>query len=414
MVYVDSDVPSALIGDVGRVRQILVNLVSNAVKFTKKGEVAIHVTTKPVDIVGAKLRFEVHDTGIGLTPEARRRLFQPFTQADGSTTREYGGTGLGLMICKRLVELMNGEIGVDSNTQAGSRFWFEIAFDYPKPSTTRQLVDGQDLSNLRILIVEDNVKYAWIIEQYLTLWNIRSETARSCEDALTALHQAQSSHDDFRVVLMDGSLLDGGAFDLKNAILNDPDFKQIALILMIAFDESDVGKQSLEKGFSAYLTKPMKQAQLLSAIKTAATQVTVNPSTEVSKLKRPKPEASSGLILLAEDNEANRTVASKQLARLGFTVDTAENGREAVERLQASDYTLILMDCQMPVMDGFQATRIIREQESETGRHIPIIAMTANALHGDREKCISAGMDDYISKPVTMAQLRTLLEGWIE
>ncbi len=417
MTYVALDIPG-LRGDMGRLRQVLVNLASNAVKFTSQGEVVVRAVLDQITDSEVRVRFSVTDTGIGLSEVARKRLFQPFTQADGSTTRKYGGTGLGLAISKRLVELMDGEMGVESEAGKGAHFWFTARFGRANSTRVPVPIPVTNLSNRRILIVDDSRTHQEIMQAYLRSWGFRECLAAGGEQALSLLHQGVSTQAPFDVAILDLAMPDMDGFALAKLIRSDQNLASLRLILLTAFDERGLGEQALQVGFAAYLTKPVKRAHLLNTI----TRTIVNHQPASPQAPQPLPLAagSSGsgasrLILLVEDDIANQRLARLQLEKLGFSVALAVNGREAVDAIAQgrAAYTLVLMDCQMPDMDGFTASRLIREAEVTTSQHMPIIAMTANALEGDREECLAAGMDDYVSKPVTLDSLNSVLQRWI-
>ncbi|MFQ5615801.1 MAG: response regulator, partial [Anaerolineales bacterium] len=425
MTYIASDVPHAVRGDPGRLRQILLNLVGNAIKFTGEGEIVVRATLGANPSDHFILHFSISDTGIGLSEVARKRLFQPFTQADGSTTRAYGGAGLGLAISKQLVKLMGGEIGVESEPGQGATFWFTMQFEHPVaaegPAPPKI---PTNLQSVRVLVVDDSQINREIIGCYLESWGIRNELVASGEEAITALRRGVIAGTPYMIAIVDMVMPEMDGFTLAEAIMRDPAIAQTRLILLTAFEEPGLGEQALGMGFSAYLTKPLKQSQLLDAITSLAMQVagtTVESAPEALVASHHAPEVESGrlkarqMILLAEDNPANQKLTLLQLKKLGYVAHIVGNGQEAVKSIEQTPeaYALILMDCQMPEMDGFTAAKIIRKMEITTGRHIPIVAITANAMEGDREACIASGMDDYISKPVNQEMLREVLERWI-
>ena len=423
MTYVDPAIPATLSGDPGRVRQVLVNLLSNALKFTERGEVTVKATLDGLMDSTATVRFEVSDTGIGISDSIRDKLFEAFTQADASTTRRYGGTGLGLAITKRLVELMGGTIDVESEVGTGSTFWITLPFEVASPPTP-SLPSGagtRDVTDIRVLIVDDNHTSREIVHRYLKSWGMRSGLESGATDAIRTLRQAAAEGDPYDVVIIDLMMPNVSGTDLANAIKADPALARLNLILLTAFDQRGQGEEALDRGFSAYLTKPIRRSQLYDAIVNAVVADEVHPVDEtVEAVHEVSPQAPEvvvdqrNVVLLAEDNPINQKVGRMQIEHLGYAVDVVDNGRRAVEAvLRADRYALVFMDVQMPEMDGFEATRAIRRAEVSSGRHIPIVAMTANALEGDREDCLAAGMDDYLSKPVSRDKLREVLDRWL-
>ena len=419
--FVDPAIPRVVRGDDGRLRQVLLNLLSNAVKFTERGDVVVRATLDRMAGDDAVIRFAVSDTGIGLSDVARRRLFQPFVQADGSTTRKYGGTGLGLAICKRLIELMDGEIGVDSTEGSGSNFWFTARLtvvDSRKPAATG--VEG-----VRVLVVERGQLSRDTLRRSLEAAGMRSHEAISGQDALAALSGAMAEMLAYDVVIADSELPDMDGLALAQAMKRNPSLARTPMILLSSSDRRGQGEAAVQAGCAAFLHKPVKREQLLEAVRraVATARTPVDPSRAVVEPVRPDDldtepvvKARPGtLLLLVEDNVNNQIMAMRQLERLGCSVHIVSNGLQAVKTLSygSQQYDLVFMDCQMPEMDGFDATRAIRNAEMSSGHHIPIIAMTANAMSGDRERCIEAGMDDYIPKPVTRHVLSDVLRRWL-
>jgi len=424
MTYVDPQIPTQLRGDPTRLRQILLNLLGNAIKFTDEGQITVSVVLVKEAVHNKfELRLEVQDTGIGLSDSSQLTLFQPFTQAEGSTTRRYGGTGLGLAISKRLVEAMGGKIGVESEEGRGSTFWFTAQFERGQTSDSQENMSIPDLENLYVLLVDDNDTHREILTRYLASWGMRSGEAASGEQALILLRAALAAGDPYQVAILDLMMPEMDGFNLSLAIQHDKDLAQIRRIMLTAYDEHGQAEQASEAGFSAYLVKPVRQSTLLNTLMQVITSSL--PQVEIKNDLRPsldpetpateKPRVAP-LILLAEDNSANQKLAQIQLKKLGYRVEAVGTGRQVVEAVLQTNqrYALILMDCQMPEVDGFAATRIIRKSELATGRNIPIIAMTANAMQGDRETCLASGMDDYISKPIRLDELRRVIERWIK
>jgi signal transduction histidine kinase/CheY-like chemotaxis protein len=400
--------PRRVIGDAGRIRQILVNLVGNAIKFTEQGHVMI-------DVEGGEaegFRISVRDTGIGIPAAKQTSLFEKFTQADNSTTRRFGGTGLGLAISKELVELMGGAIGVSSAPEQGSTFWFTLRLPLDKAEPDASDPAASDLPGPRLLVVDDNALNRQILREQLSSRNLRFDLAASGSEALELLHAACGAGDPYRLALIDHMMpeMDGEA--LGRRIKGDPSLCDTGLIVLTSAGVQCDRARFREAGFAASLTKPVDPSLLFRTLDRVCS---IEPGDAVpgppleSESKAALPQRYR--ILLAEDNLVNQKVAGKILEKLGCRVDVAANGRQAVEMCESGRYDLILMDCQMPEMDGLEATRMIRQREGGRGR-IPIIAMTANAMLGDREKCLACGMDDYISKPVKSTGLGRILEQW--
>ena len=406
---IDDNVPAQFIGDAGRLRQVLLNLVGNALKFTERGEVVVRVTREGEQSEGARLRFAITDTGIGITPEARKRLFQPFSQADGSITRKFGGTGLGLAISKQLVGLMGGEIGVESEAGRGSTFWFTVKLAV-QPAALRMIPRRVDLAGQRALIVDDNQTNREILQRQLTAWRVSTACVADGEAALGALRSAAQSGPPFNFALLDMQMPGMSGFDLARQISADPALAGLKMLMLTSMGSMPPFGETAAAGVAACLTKPVQQAELHEAIASllgkGRSRVTATPAPP-----RLPPEPKPLRILLAEDNVVNQNVARMQLARLGYMVDITVDGRAALEAAQAHPYDVVLMDCQMPEMDGYEATRHLRAWEQTrraAGENISplyIIAMTASAMAGDREACLAAGMDDYISKPVQSSEL---------
>ena len=416
ITFVAPDVPDRLGGDPGRLRQILINIVGNAVKYTDQGEVVVRAMVDSTTEHDVMLRFTVSDTGIGLSEDARRWLFQPFSQADNGAIRNHSGTGLGLAISKRLVEAMGGEIGVESVEGKGATFWFTARFgrmDAAVPAPRPRA----DLEGLRVLVVDDNATQRDIVLSYLDGWQAAGNGVTSGEQALEALAEAAAAHQPYELVVIDSMLPGMDGFELAHEIQRQLDTR---LILLTTLDELGQTKQALQDGFAACLTKPLKREHLYEALvgveSTPPDEPPISPAEipEAAVVADQPPAAPRAPILLVEDDLVNRRVVQLQLDKLGYAVHAVHNGREALDTLQAgADYALILMDCQLPEMDGFETTQAIRTWEQANGGHTPIVAMTASAFQGDRERCIAAGMDDYIRKPVTHKELRDVLKRWL-
>jgi PAS domain S-box-containing protein len=410
------DVPNALSGDPGRLRQVLTNLVGNAVKFTEEGEVVLRVTLDEAAGDSVVVRFEVRDTGMGIDPELQSRLFQSFVQADGSSSRRYGGTGLGLAISKRLVSLMGGVIDVMSRPGRGSTFWFTVCLERQAPEGSPAPAPSARLAGRRVLVVDDNATNRQILKQQLGYWGLRTTTVESGPEALAALRQAAASGLGFDLAILDMKMPEMDGLVLGRAIKDDPSLSGVRLVLLTSFGQRGHGAEASRIGISAYLTKPVDEADLydcLVEVMDEERRRRVPHLVTRHSLRELRPPVAA-LVLVAEDNEVNQKVAVRILEKLGYRVEVAENGQEALEACARTQYDAVLMDGQMPGMDGFEATRRIREREQEAGGpRLPIVAMTASAMKGDREKCLQAGMDDYVSKPVTPEALEAALRRWV-
>jgi two-component system, sensor histidine kinase and response regulator len=403
---VGPEVPEHLIGDMGRLRQVLVNLVGNAVKFTERGEVAVDVEKQAEDESGVLLHFRVRDTGIGIPKEKQTMIFEAFTQADSSSTRNYGGTGLGLAITSRLVELIGGKLWVESEPGKGSTFHFTAHFGFAADNGyMRETPDPELLSGLRVLVVDDNETNRTILVEMLSAWGAQPSAANGGKAALEALARAYKQGRPLGLVITDMQMPGMDGCDLSGEIRRSPDFGGVAIVLLSSSARHGEATRCRKLAIASYLTKPVQPSELLAALLAA-----VSPTTPVQKLS-PQPPAPTEdntpklKILIAEDNAVNRILATALLEKRGHAVLATENGREALEALEREPVDLILMDIQMPVMDGFEAIRAIRTKEQNTGAHIPIIAVTAHAMKGDRERCVAAGADDYVTKPIRMSEL---------
>lgn len=451
----EPSLPTRMLGDSIRIRQILVNLINNAIKFTSVGEVIVNV--KKLSEIGTeiRLRFEVVDSGIGLSSEQTQKLFQPFVQADGSTTRKFGGTGLGLSICKQLVELMKGRIGVDSVQGAGSTFWFELPFS--TEGLQNASFQTEKLSFNRALIVDDHLPTREICSYILSSWKLENDTAASAKSALE-----MASKNNYDLFIIDYIMPETDGLELAKQLRQLPGGKTARIVLITALHEAGLGEQAISAGCDAFLTKPVRQSLLLDCLHSmgrsdfeeikstksfyaskkltqsarskgedAAAQIPAaedfstlkqaptvhsNASSEASA----GPSSSSGTsdsararVLLVEDNPTNQIVARIELEHLNCQLTVASSGEDALQVLAREDFAIVFMDCQMPGMDGYETTRKIRKSEAKTGKHIPILAMTANAMEGDREKCIAAGMDDYITKPFNPEALKNMVDKWL-
>jgi signal transduction histidine kinase/CheY-like chemotaxis protein len=418
---VSPGIPESLSGDPGRLRQVLINLAGNAIKFTEKGEVSIRASLESADEHGVKVHFRVSDTGIGISPEKLKLIFEAFAQADGSTTRRFGGTGLGLTISKRLVELMGGKIWAESRPGRGSVFHFEAVFGHAKAETGKAITPSQqvELEGMPVLVVDDNATNRLILSETLCNWRMNPTVADGGISALESLHAALKSEHAYPLVILDAQMPDMDGFAVAEQIHRDPALANATIMMLTSDHQMGDVARCRELGIAAYLTKPIGQSELLDAIlnimnKRPVLKTQVRPDTS-----KPATIAGHNLqVLLAEDNSVNQQVAVRLLEKQGHHVVVAGNGRQALDELKKKTghpFDLILMDVQMPEMDGLETTAEIRRQESFSGGHIPIIAMTAHAMQGDRERCMEAGMDGYTAKPVRIDALlaelsRVLLE----
>lgn len=407
LTVVPPGIPEMLRGDPVRIKQILSNLTSNAVKFTEKGEVVLgaEVMYETDAVVGVRL--SVRDTGIGIAPDQQAVIFESFTQADGSVTRKYGGTGLGLTISRQLTELMGGRIGVQSTPGAGSTFWVELPLQksHRQPAGTSVTPD-QKIRNLRVLVVDDNATNRRILREHLQSWGCTVQEAESGQHALNMLTSVTPCP--FDVVVLDYQMPGMHGLEITQRIRAIESLATCKIILLSSVG-SPAQQETGQRGADVWLVKPVRRSQLYNALCEVA-----GVSHQMAYPDTPKQERRmSGVrVLLVEDNEVNRKLALHMLKRLGCSVEIATNGREAVEMTASRVYDLVLMDIQMPEMDGIEATRLIREREQNSGRHLPIVAMTAHAMEGDRERCLAAGMDDYLSKPVKIDLLAQMVEKW--
>jgi signal transduction histidine kinase/DNA-binding response OmpR family regulator len=423
-----ADVPTALRGDPGRLRQILVNLIGNALKFTQQGEVMVQVTRGEHTSERTMITFAVSDTGIGISPEAQETLFTPFTQADTSTKRKFGGTGLGLAICKQIVDQMGGKIGVESRPGEGCTFHFTVGLVKQPQQPQEPLLSQSSLLGRRLCIVDAHATSRRILQEHALQWGLQSACALDGYEALTLLRDAAARGLGFEVAILDLLMPGMDGLELARAIRSDPALAMTRLVLLTSVGIRGQAKQAKEAGISAYLTKPVHRAQLYECLATVinlpSSSVANGPQDEPSNrhhevlltqhVLKEAAVARKIRILVAEDNVVNQKVAVCQLEKLGYRVDVAANGAEAIEAVGRVDYALVLMDCQMPELDGLEATAVIRKEErAQNRRRIPIIALTANAMTGDHQKCLDAEMDDFLSKPVKKEDLTAMLQKWI-
>ncbi len=436
--YMDPSVPAHLKGDPGRFRQVLLNLVGNAIKFTKKGDVTARISLLEETKDTATIRVAVTDTGIGVDPSAQAHLFQPFQQADSSTTRQFGGTGLGLAISKKLVEQMGGTIGIDSQLGQGSTFWFTAR--YLKQSEPPKALPTMDLDGLRLCCIDNHPINRQLVEEYAKAWNLHTISVSTPTEGLEVLLRAMDKEEPFHIAIVDMEMPDMDGVALARVIKSNPQLSDTRLILLSSIGQRGDAKEAKAAGFSGYLTKPIRQNVLKHTLETVMglesenlDQVDTPVITRFSSLE--SAEIVGHRILVVDDHQVNQQLAVMMIERLGHRVHVAANGQEAVDALKTIPYDLIFMDCHMPVMDGYEATKKIREVESVkrealgvrseiqesrspdalrlTSVHIPIVAMTANVMPQDREKCLQAGMDDYLSKPIRPDGLVRIFAKWL-
>ncbi len=409
---IDPGIPEILIGDPLRLRQVLLNLLGNAIKFTEQGEIVLRVRLKEKTGRGLLLQFSVQDTGIGIPANRQHEIFEAFTQADSSTTRKYAGTGLGLTISSRLARLMGGNIRVESEPGQGSTFYFTAEFGIGKALT--DFVNPQDtvdLRNFSVMVVDDNATNRQILRQVLLNWEMKPTVVDSAREALFLLQDAQKSGKPFPLVISDVHMPEMDGFTLAKQIKENPALAGATIMMLSSGERLGDGERCRDLGLNAYLTKPVRQSRLRDAIVAALRGAAAPLSQDVTVTRRSMDETRRCLrVLVAEDNHVNQVLAKRLLEQRGHTVVTANNGVEAVAQVETSEFDVVLMDVQMPEMDGFQATHAIREKEQKTGKHIPIIALTAHAMKGDQERCIAAGLDGYVSKPLQITELLQAIE----
>jgi len=423
--HISADVPLALRGDPVRLRQILHNLIGNAIKFTERGEVVVHVNALEETNENVLIGLEVRDTGIGIEPESQSEIFDAFSQADGSTTRKYGGTGLGLSISKQLCGMMRGEIGVESQKGEGSVFRFTVRMGKQPDSVMTAPIPPGGLQGLRALIVDDNASVRSILHQQLISWGVHSSMAESGQRALEMLREAANRGEPYELALLDMGMSEMDGMELAGKIKADSAIADVSLILMEPTGHCDAD-QIRQAGFSAYLTKPIRQSQLYTyifkAIGLSSREDSQHAPVDSSSID--KASRFNGRVLVAEDSTVSQEVIQGMLESLGCRVEVAGDGQAVLDAISRAHYDMILMDCHMPVMDGYEATRIIRQREIiETGQkgsegpncrsHIPIIAQTGDAMQCALAECLAVGMDDHLSKPFNMAQLAAVLERWL-
>ena len=403
-----ADVPEYAVGDPIRLRQILINLLGNAVKFTHQGEVELKAGLEEFGSDGVRLHFQVRDSGIGIDPEKQKLIFEPFAQADTSTTRNFGGTGLGLTISRRLAQLMNGRLWVQSEAGKGACFHFTVSLGVAR-QPERPEIEEPSLAGLPVLVVDDNATNRRILVEMLVRLKMKPVAASSGEEALSLMRRAVESCDPFALVVTDFHMPRMDGFGFTERIRQTPDLASAVILMFTSGDKPGDVERSRGLGISTYLIKPVRRSELRAALILALTGGPFPPPAAPPRVTDAR--ASSPLrVLLAEDNLVNQRLAFRILDNAGHTVTLVNNGREALAAVQKQDFDVVLMDVQMPEMDGFEATQAIRESEADKNTHLPIIALTAHAMSGDRERCLAAGMDDYLSKPVRATDLLNLLK----
>ncbi len=413
--YIDPDIPSLIKGDPGRLRQILVNFINNAIKFTHEGEIFINVTMQTETDADITVKFEVRDTGIGISEEDVKRLFRSFEQVDASTTRKYGGTGLGLSISKKLAEMMGGKVGVESKPDKGSVFWFTTVFEKQKNINESEHVVPENLKEKRLLIVDDNDTNLKILGKYLDSWGINYDEAKSADVALRLLRAVVKVGAPYDLVITDMQMPVMDGMELGKIIKNDTAMKDIKLIMLTSRGIRGDYAAVKDIGFDGYLVKPVRRSQLYDCIMSVMARCGEPVETEkppiITRHTILDEKSKKAKILLVEDNMINKMLAMRLIKKFGYKVEAVENGKEAIEALEKTNYDLVLMDIQMPVMDGHEATIMIRNPESKVLNHnVKIIALTAHAMKGDRDKCIESGMDDYLTKPINPNELYSMID----
>jgi len=409
--YVDPDLPGCLVGDPGRLRQVLLNLTDNAVKFTEHGEVHVSASRVAAGEDGVRLRFEIRDTGIGLSHEAQKKLFQPFVQADGSTTRKYGGTGLGLAICKRIVELMGGSIHIESSVGSGSMFSFELTLPVDAGMNEAESgFDAKNLEGLNVLVVDADANGCFILERYLGSWGMHVVLASSGSETVKLIKAGQNGDQTIHLLIAGQELSDMSGPALAELVSSDVVNSSVPMIMYTGSDAPALRDVAMKAGVRTLLTKPVNMSQLFDCVvSTLGFKPQVGPGESEADATTTAMVYDGLSVLLAEDNEVNQKVARMHLNKLGCRVRTVCNGEEAYRAVIEEPFDVVFMDCQMPLLDGFGATEKIRMHEQGSGRHQLIVAMTANAMKGDRESCLAAGMDEYMTKPVSQKKIAAML-----
>ncbi len=419
MCEIASEVPRFVRGDSTRLRQVIINLVTNAIKFTDKGEVVLNVRVDKEALNELTLHFTVTDSGIGIPPEKLKLIFQPFSQADASTTRKYGGTGLGLTISARLIEIMSGEMWVESKVGIGSQFHFTVLLQTSrKQLETETVVTPGILRDVKVLVVDDNHTNRRILEGMLKLWGMKATCVESGEKALVQLSSAWEAGDPYGLLLTDMHMPEMDGFTLIERIRQRPELCTATVMMLTSAGHRGDGARSRELGVAAYLLKPIRQADLRAAIAQVLGAVEQRGSTPlITRYSLPpaSDRTTSLRILVAEDNSVNQLLVTRLLEKRGHHVTMTANGREALAALEKVTFDIVLMDVQMPEMDGFEATLALRKNEKDKGDgiHQPVIALTAHAMDGDREQCLAAGLDGYLAKPIQAKELDALLSPYV-
>jgi len=398
--------------DPGRIRQVLLNLVGNAIKFTEAGEIVINVTIDSHSNNQDTIRFEIKDTGIGVSKEACKHLFERFTQADSSTTTKFGGTGLGLSISRQLIELMDGEIGVESELGKGTTFWFTLDLECIK-AKEKTYTHITDLNHENILVVDDNETNRLYMDQLLSSWEMHHKVVNDGHMALQELHHGIAKNKPYTICFIDMQMPEMDGFQLCSLIRREESFSELRNILLTSQGQRGDAKKSKEIGFIGYVSKPVNPSEIYNILLQVSKATNFNEQL-FTRYSAEEQKQFQARVLVVEDNIVNQKVIGAMLKRLSINVDFAANGKESISLLEKITYDLVLMDCQMPIMDGYEASRNIRQTESKVLNHeITIIALTANAMQGDREKCLKAGMNDYITKPLKKDALIEMLEKWL-
>jgi signal transduction histidine kinase/DNA-binding response OmpR family regulator len=413
---ISPSVPDVVVGDPGRIRQILLNLLSNAVKFTHQGEVVLKADVDDEDETTTGVRYAVSDTGTGISAEAQERIFNPFEQADSSTTRNYGGTGLGLVICKQLAELMGGSIGVESVPDEGSMFWFTTRLEKRESSSLSSQVTPVSLAGVRVIVVDDHEASRALLRTQLEGWGAQVDTAALGNAGFNRIQDAHSARSPYQLALLDKRMPGLDGIELGRKLKSSPEFADLPLVLLTAVGKRGDSKIAEKVGFAAYLTKPIRRQHLQRCIATVLGQAKEHAGSSKLVTRHTLEDQAAqerARVLLAEDNKVNQKVAVRMLEKLGYRCDVVDNGKEAVEAVAKGSYDIVLMDCFMPVMDGYEATAEIRRRESG-GKRVPIVALTADVTLSSKEKCLEVGMDDHVTKPVKRDVLGDALRRWID